>query len=144
MHIVNFASLPRVSHTIHMATHPTLFTMIILDVRSYDPRDDSGHNIEVTATIKTLQIIMRVHTIDQPTIINITCRHYKTQYFYWIENIMHLKVVQPRGRKWICHRDGERRLLHMSIPLTIHPTQIKTQSPIIGWWPIYIKWLGLG
>ena len=49
-------------------------------------------------------IILRMHTIYQPTVFNIRGPHCRFQYFYRIEISEHLKDFQSRGMRWVYHR----------------------------------------
>ena len=48
---------------------------------------------------------LRVHNIYQSQYVKIKSPHRRLQYFYWVENSVHLKYLQPRGRRWEYHGD---------------------------------------
>lgn len=63
------------------------------------------HTIQLVSTLKTLGKELWLHTICQPTILNIEGPHCKLQYFYGSQDNVYLKDFQPRGMKWVYHKD---------------------------------------
>ena len=64
-----------------------------------------GCAIELTSTPTNLGIIMGVHNISQPILLDIQSQCCKLHNSYWIKVIMHLKDFQLRGR-WSIYQGG--------------------------------------
>ena len=64
--------------------------------------DTVGHTIEPISKLKTFWMLLWVHTVHQPEVFSIRGPFSRLQYFYWIQNSVHLGLPKVSHTLHIC------------------------------------------